>query len=301
MPTQAPGQSPEAYQAQVNQMGNASYANDINRMQGANNTTRYDDMQANAGLAEVGWHQEEDKNLGSLKNQLLGILKDKGAATAKYHHDYKQQDFENKLANRRIAAEEYATMGESAAQAAKQEADAAEKGGKYFESGPFVGRTKSYIDNHPKVADSLRDAYAKNKGKSKTPGKVITSGPLTSKTDKWVRNHPDQAQALVDKWNASHGDKPKDKGKLSPTATRRNRNDFNAALDHLRLPDVQADVHAGKYEIDDLVTEVPNLPHDVAKIMLGWAKNKGHISPQDYRALRKLGIPDKWLKGHVQG
>lgn len=288
------GSSAEAQQAFANQQQLSQAFNNMVRAQGANNTTMYDDMGANAGLSEIGWHQDEQRNTDKLRDQLRGLLQDRGAAVATKRQELKQQRFDNNLATRHQAAEEYAVgAGIEADRLADQEKSRQERlkdRRKTITSGPFAGLTNGELRG---MSQSERAAY-KKANKDKKPGKVITSGAFAGYTEAQVRAMPQATKDRLVRENR--------KGKGGGVTDKESRSNNNywqkgrAWTEGLGKSVADTNPNAPTILSNEL-----NIPFDLAKILID-RKRSGKLTPAQAKALDKLGIKyNQSLVGRAPG
>jgi hypothetical protein len=271
------GLSPEAQQAFANQQNLSGAFGKMIEAQGVNNTTRYDDMKANAGLAEVGWHMEEDKATDALRKQLLGLLQDKGAYTAGKRQELKQQKFDNKLATRHQAAEEYAVGLEAQSDAAAARAESRGERNTPITSGPFAGLTKGEFRG---MSPKERADY-KKANKDKKPGKVITSGPFAGYTESQVRALPQSTKDRLVR-EARKGGK---KGGVSDAEAKRNNDYWQDGRDELSQWNPGDLVAADSYQA---VQDATGAPFWMAKLLVKRARGK--LTPAEAKRLRDAGV-----------
>lgn len=97
------------------------------------------------------------------------------------------------------------------------------------------------------------------------------------------------AKLALDRYKATHA-KPGSGGSgLTPTAVRGNSNDWNAGLSYIRSV---GPAYKGKppEQIKTELMNTRNVPDDIATALVDWTRGRGTLSPQNYRAMTKLGI-----------
>lgn len=293
---QAASGTPEAQAALSNQQNLSGAFAKMIQGQGVNNTTRYDDMQSNASLAEVGHHLEEDRNKVKLQQALAGLLGDRDAFRTDYRGQLIDKERQYGLDLRHQGAEETAVGVNADVDMAKIQAGKQTAKQKLNQTVNQWGYThKEWVKMAPAKRQQI---ITQQKKAAQAPPKP---GDHYGYTDKeWAAmNHAQKLQAAKQFHKATTNGKGKNG--VSFEQGRTHSNQFQQALQAAR-DFGPTDPGLLPYLIAPQGSKGAGVPSDLAKIVDYWAKHKAHITPEMYAYLtKKLGVDKGLLKGHVVG
>lgn len=280
VPTAVPGD--EASMAAANR---ATLANSVTKViagQGANMNALYGGQMADSKLAKIGYHQDEDKERKTIKQQLADLALEKGDYANSYRQDLLDKAHQSQLEDAAFNLDKdklavSAGYDPYTGKPIPQTPDV-------VTSGPFAGYSKD------EIAGMSAGEKARLKKKSKSPDSTITSGAFAGYTQGDLRKMtPKQKSALVNEFKRTGGKK-----------TSKDKSDKYRANDNAWTTGLAALREDHSLTMNDLIAPPGaaggyGIPADIAEALIYWANPKhpkkgGHLTPELKRRLKKLHV-----------